>query len=505
VGFVRVHSRFLVACLVAAVVCCGSAATAYADGPPAGMVAAYGFEEGSGSSIVDSSGNGNLGTISGAVRTASGKYGNGLSFDGTDDIVDVPDSNSLDVTAGITLSAWVKPDGIYSRWQEILYKRDGTQTRAYELSADSTAGKPTMVLNNGVSLPGFSSPTALLAGQWVHVAGTWNGSTAKLYIDGVLVKTGTLAGPLIASTGVLRLGGVPNNRFFDGVMDEVRIYDRALPQTEIQDDMAISVFDQTTDLPLNEELPTVSGVTVDGELLSATAGTWSGTGPLDYAYQWRRCDEEGENCEDISGATDSTFELTPAEVDHTVRVVVTAEGPGGEVDAASAPTALVSGFTATIAGTARRSEALRAEAGTWRGSGSVSYDYQWQRCDENGEDCDDIDGARRLTYSLKAEDIGHTIRVKIAAGPETALTRSAATAVVVERLASRAVDPPIYGHAAVGETVGTASGGFQDAVIGDLAGARDGRGTGRPVNAPWSPGRARWRVAYRRLAAAQHR
>lgn len=358
----------------------------------------------------------------------------------------------------------MKLDGVYGRWQDILYKQHGATTRAYELSADSNfgLGEPLLALNNGSTLLATRSPTVLPTGQWVHFAGTWSGTTARVYVDGVLKGSITISGPLVASTGMLRIGGLVSsgNRYFDGSMDEVRIYDRALSQSEIQDDMAISVFDQTTDPPLNEELPTVSGLTVDGEPLSAAAGMWSGTGPLDYAYQWRRCDEEGENCTDISGATDATLDLEPDDVDHTVRVAVTAEGPGGEEEAVSAPTALVSGFTATITGTARRSEALRAEAGTWRGPGSVSYDYQWQRCDENGEDCDDIDGARRLTYSLKAEDIGHTIRVKIAAGPETTLTRSAATAVVVERLASRAVDPPIYGHAAVGETIGTASDGW---------------------------------------------
>ena len=72
-----------------------------------GLVAAYGFNEGLGTSVTDASGNGNTGTITGATRIASGKYGRALSFDGTSNRVQIADSTSLDLTTGMTLEAWV--------------------------------------------------------------------------------------------------------------------------------------------------------------------------------------------------------------------------------------------------------------------------------------------------------------------------------------------------------------------------------------------------------------
>ena len=76
-------------------------------------MAAYGFEETSGTTVADSSGTGNNGTIGGAAaRTAAGKIGRAIDFDGVNDLVSVPDANSLDLTTGMTLEAWVQPDTV---------------------------------------------------------------------------------------------------------------------------------------------------------------------------------------------------------------------------------------------------------------------------------------------------------------------------------------------------------------------------------------------------------
>ena len=90
--------------------------------PPAGLVAAYGFEETSGTAVTDSSGAGNNGTIGGgAARTAAGKIGRAIDFDGVNDLVAIPDANSLDLTTGMTLEAWVQPDTL-SSWREVILK-----------------------------------------------------------------------------------------------------------------------------------------------------------------------------------------------------------------------------------------------------------------------------------------------------------------------------------------------------------------------------------------------
>ncbi len=76
--------------------------------------------------------------------------------------------------------------------------------------------------------------------------------------------------------------------------------------------------------PANTAAPVISGTPEDGQTLSTTNGSWSGTAPLSYGYQWRRCDAAGANCVDISGATGSSYSLVAADVGATIRVVVTA-------------------------------------------------------------------------------------------------------------------------------------------------------------------------------------
>jgi PKD repeat protein len=80
--------------------------------PSSGLVAAYSFEESSGSTVNDASGKANHGTISGAIRTTSGRYGRALQFDGVNDWVTIKDASSLDLTTGMTLEAWVYPTAL---------------------------------------------------------------------------------------------------------------------------------------------------------------------------------------------------------------------------------------------------------------------------------------------------------------------------------------------------------------------------------------------------------
>jgi hypothetical protein len=76
--------------------------------------------------------------------------------------------------------------------------------------------------------------------------------------------------------------------------------------------------------PVNTSVPQISGTTVDGQTLTATPGIWTGTTPMTFAYQWRRCDVVGSNCVDIGAATSQTYLLTSDDVGHRLRVVVTA-------------------------------------------------------------------------------------------------------------------------------------------------------------------------------------
>ena len=110
--------------------------TTTASAPSTGLVAAYSFNEGSGSTVYDSSGNGNNGTISNATWSTAGKYGDALSFNGSNALVSVNDSTSLHLTTGMTLEAWVDPSTVSNAWRDVIYKGNDN----YYLSATSTYG-----------------------------------------------------------------------------------------------------------------------------------------------------------------------------------------------------------------------------------------------------------------------------------------------------------------------------------------------------------------------------
>ena len=87
-----------------------------------GLVAAYGFDEGSGTTVADASGNGNNGTVTNATWAASGKFGKALQFNGTNALVSIPNAASLQLSTGMTLEAWVNPSTVNANWRDVIYK-----------------------------------------------------------------------------------------------------------------------------------------------------------------------------------------------------------------------------------------------------------------------------------------------------------------------------------------------------------------------------------------------
>ena len=97
----------------------------------------------------------------------------------------------------------------------------------------------------------------------------------------------------------------------------------------------------TTTAPKNTKAPAISGVLVQGQRLSASTGAWSGTTPLTYRYQWQRCDSKGAGCASIPGAWYSSYLLASADVNHRLRVYVTAQNTAGSLGAYSGTTGVV--------------------------------------------------------------------------------------------------------------------------------------------------------------------
>lgn len=209
--------------------------------PPSGLVAAYSFNEGSGTALIDRTGSGRTGTLSGPTWTTSGKFGGALSFDGTNDWVTIADANSLDLTNGMTLEAWVRPSALSGYPTVILKEMSGGL--AYGLYAYDSAPRPAGYVTVAGSDVGASGTSNLLLNTWTHLALTYNGSVLRLFVNGAQVASRTLSGSIQTSTGALRIGGnaVWGGEFFSGLIDDVRIYNRALTQIEIQTDMTTAV------------------------------------------------------------------------------------------------------------------------------------------------------------------------------------------------------------------------------------------------------------------------
>jgi len=200
------------------------------------LVAWWSFDEGSGNIANDYSGNGNDGIIYGGAWTNGiAKYA--LSLDGYNDYVKVPDSPSLDITKEITLSAWVKFDNIVKDDPPfIVYKRgDGDNAdEKYKLGVDDHGtGMAHFKINNDAVEGG--SLTLL---RWYHIVGTFNGNIKKIFLDGVEVASEAQVATIQTSNRPLFIGVDQDlegrNQFLDGVIDEVRIYSRALTDDEVE-------------------------------------------------------------------------------------------------------------------------------------------------------------------------------------------------------------------------------------------------------------------------------
>lgn len=155
--------------------------------------------------------------------------------------------------------------------------------------------------------------------------------------------------------------------------------------------------------PANTSQPTVAGNAFVGETLTAQEGTWSGSAPIGFAYQWQRCDSAGA-CTNIAGATAKTYRIAAADERYRLRVIITATNLAGSASATSPMTPGVATVTPptnlsppTISGEFRTGALLTADPGKWSGE-ALTFGYQWLRCDAQGQFCVPISGETSPTY-----------------------------------------------------------------------------------------------------------
>lgn len=255
--------------------------------------------------------------------------------------------------------------------------------------------------------------------------------------------------------------------------------------------------------PLDRVAPTLTGMTLDGQTLTLTSGTWDGTNmagdQISYSYQWRRCDGAGLNCSKAftgppgpAGPSptllNSGYTLQDADLGHIMVGYVTATNNEGAVSVHSHTTSTVvtPGNTSapTISGDAQAGQKLTESHGSWIPKNPASYTYQWQSCDASGANCVSIAGATSQTYTPSNADIGHTLSVQesaVASRVSSAPVNSKATGVVKAAPANNGGGGNGGGTTGGGTTGGGTTGGGTTG--GGTTGGSGGSGGSVPVSA----------------------
>jgi hypothetical protein len=218
-------------------------------------------------------------------------------------------------------------------------------------------------------------------------------------------------------------------------------------------------------LPVNNVLPGITGVLKEGQLLSVGTGSWSGTEPISYSYQWQLCDPLGEACSNMSEATGSSLKLSSLDIDKTLAVVVKATNVAGSTSVTTSVTGLIEGLLPTntvlpsISGLLKEGGLLSVGTGSWSGTEPISYSYQWQLC-EPGKSCSNISEATGSSLKLSSLDISKTLDVVVKAtnvAGSTSVTTSL-TGLIEGLLPVNTLLPSVTGTLLEGKSL-TANGG----------------------------------------------
>jgi hypothetical protein len=196
--------------------------------PTAGLVAYYTFD----SLALDCSGNGNNGALHGTTAVAD-RFGkmSARNFDGAS-YIDCGNDSSVQVTGRITLAAWINPASIANGEQKIIHKANSILS-GYEIMIwnDTLAARV-----GGANVMIYASASSVIATGWQFVALTYDSSRVKLYKNGVVVRDTSCSYPLQNAAFNLTIGkrADRNDKYFIGAMDDIRIYNRALSDQEIE-------------------------------------------------------------------------------------------------------------------------------------------------------------------------------------------------------------------------------------------------------------------------------
>ena len=208
------------------------------DAGPRGPIVDYKFDETSGAAVADSSGNRKNATAAGTYTWGAGKHGNAIRLGGTDGYVTLPQGVIADLTE-LTVAAWVQIE-VAANWQRLFDFGNSTSVQTFLVPQNGESGVARFVMTRsgkaGQQL--VNGPMALPTGVWKHVAVVVGEQAARLYIDGVSVAVTngfTLQPSSMGSTSNNWIGRSQSTSdpYFRGLVDDFRIYDRALGAAEV--------------------------------------------------------------------------------------------------------------------------------------------------------------------------------------------------------------------------------------------------------------------------------
>ncbi len=188
--------------------------------------------------------------------------------------------------------------------------------------------------------------------------------------------------------------------------------------------LASSATGRSSAKPSNQQEPSITSknAVVVGATLTASRGSWDGTPPVTYSYQWLRCNDNAASCKNIANANATTYTIVNADRGHTLRFQVTAKNSDGSETAVSNATGTVPEKAnapaeitpPTVSGSAVVGQRLTADNGTWQGTQPISYSYAWQTCNAAVTSCSGT-GKTDQTYTVAASDVGKRLRVRVTA------------------------------------------------------------------------------------------
>ena len=192
----------------------------------------------------------------------------------------------------------------------------------------------------------------------------------------------------------------------------------------VDNQVANKAFSTYLPIPVSTVAPAIEdgGAPLVGVQLTGTNGTWNPAANTGYAYEWKRCDTGGDDCSTV--ATRNRFYTPTADdIGHTLRLQIIASNVyGPSLPATSAPTGVVQGVapantslpTIDDAAAPKILTQLTGQWGTWSPAATAGYTYEWLRCDTGGDDCSVV-STRNRYYTPVADDVGHTLRMRVTA------------------------------------------------------------------------------------------